>query len=209
MSRTVVDSVLALAGIFQAAALVKQVACEGRVDEDDFATCVHSIFQVNPESTEVVYGGRQRLVRGLRLLCEQFGDGDKRQGFDITRYVISVMHLERKLARRPDLLDALARGIERVRAQAEHFSPTHENVVAALAQLYVDTISTLTPRIIVQGEQGHLAIPANAERVRTLLLAAIRSAVLWRQCGGSRWQLIFQRRRVYNTARQLLSGGEE
>lgn len=205
MSRTPADATLALAGVFQAAALVKQVACEGRVDEADFETCIRSIFEVNPETTEAVYGGRFRVARGLRLLSEQLGEGDKRHNLDVTRYVIAILYLERKLAKRRDLLKTLAEGIERVREQAAHFSFSHENVIAALADLYVNTISTLTPRIIVQGEHGHLSNPANAARVRALLLAAIRSAVLWRQCGGSRWQLIFQRRKLYQTARQLLA----
>ena len=205
MPRSMVDRTLALAGIFQAATLVRQVACEGRVDEAAFATCVQSIFEVNPASTEAVFGGRLNLALGLRMLCEQFGNGDKKAYFDVTRYVIAVMHLERKLARRPDLLKALAEGIERARAQAAHFSATHENVIAALADLYVNTISTLTPRIMVQGEHGYLSVPANANKVRVLLLAAMRAAVLWRQCGGRRWQLIFRRGQVYHSAKQLLT----
>ncbi|MFQ5488876.1 MAG: high frequency lysogenization protein HflD [Gammaproteobacteria bacterium] len=199
------DSTLALAGVFQAAALVKQVACEGRIAEDAFETSIHSIFEVNPETTEAVFGGRLKLASGLRIVCEQFGDGDKKGHLDITKYVISIMHLERKLAKHPELLGTLAEGIERVRGQAAHFSPTHGNVIAALADLYVNTISTLTPRIMVQGEHGYLSAPANANKVRVLLLAAMRAAVLWRQCGGSRWQLIFRRRQVYNAAKQLLT----
>jgi len=205
MPRSMADSTLALAGVFQAAALVKQVACEGRADEDAFETCIHSIFEVNPESTEAVFGGRFKLAGGLRILCEQFGDGDKKAHFDITKYVISIMHLERKLAKRRELLTALADGIERVRGQADHFSTTHENIIAALADLYVNTISTLTPRIMVQGEHSYLSAPANANKVRVLLLAMMRAVVLWRQCGGSRWQLIFRRRQVYNTAKRLLT----
>src|SRR3569623_1381139 len=56
----------------------------------------------------------------------------------------------------------------------------------------------------VIGAQGLLSLPDVANKVRTLLLAAIRSAVLWRQCGGNRWQLIFGRRKIIDTARALL-----
>ncbi len=204
MAREMADSVLALAGVFQACALVRQVACEGRVDPADFETCMHSIFEVQPESTEAVYGGRGHLMRGLRLVREQFASEARKEGLELTRYVIAVLHLERKLAKRKDLLQTLAQEIERIRSQVELFSLVHDNVVAALADLYVRTISTMTPRIIVQGEGGHLAVPENAARVRALLLAAIRSAVLWRQCGGSRWQLLWQRRGICETARRLM-----
>ena len=32
--------------------------------------------------------------------------------------------------------------------------------------------------------------------IRALLLAALRSAVLWRQCGGSLWDFVFRRREM-------------
>jgi len=114
------------------------------------------------------------------------------------------MHLERKLAKKPDMLKTIAQGIEKAREQARHFSSTHENVVANLADLYVNTISTLPPRIIVNGEHGYLSDPENANKVRALLLAAIRSAVLWRQCGGMRLQLLLNRRKIIEEAEKIL-----
>jgi high frequency lysogenization protein len=47
---------------------------------------------------------------------------------------------------------------------------------------------------MVNGEHNHLSNPDNANKIRALLLAAIRSAVLWDQCGGSRWQIMFNRK---------------
>ena len=46
--------------------------------------------------------------------------------------------------------------------------------------------------------------PRNAERIRALLLAGIRSATLWRQLGGNRWQLFFSRRKILKDAYALL-----
>jgi high frequency lysogenization protein len=59
-------------------------------------------------------------------------------------------------------------------------------------------------RIQVSGSPQILQRDENAEKVRALLLAGIRSAVLWRQSGGRRWQLIFNRRKVIHHARDLL-----
>ena len=53
------------------------------------------------------------------------------------------------------------------------------------------------------GDPNVLQREENAARVRALLLAGIRSAVLWRQTGGRRWQLIFRRRKVATIAREL------
>ncbi len=45
----------------------------------------------------------------------------------------------------------------------------------------------------------HLQQTDNAAKIRALLLAGIRSARLWRQLGGHRWQLIFSRRKLLAT----------
>jgi high frequency lysogenization protein len=41
--------------------------------------------------------------------------------------------------------------------------------------------------------------------VRALLLAGMRAAVLWHQCGGSRLKLIIQRRPLLECAKGLLA----
>ena len=43
----------------------------------------------------------------------------------------------------------------------------------------------------------------NAAAIRALLLAGVRSALFWRQLGGRRWQLLFFRNRLSNTASLL------
>ena len=64
-------------------------------------------------------------------------------------------------------------------------------------------ISDLKPRIMVAGEQNYLLNTDTAARVRTLLLAGIRAAVLWRQLGGSKWKLLLSRKRYVSVARNL------
>ena len=122
----------------------------------------------------------------------------------IAKYVAGVMVLERRLNSAPHILEKIADGIERARNQIEHFSLLHDNVIAGLANTYSQTISTLKPRIMVQGEHVYISNPNNANRIRALLLAAIRATVLWRQCGGTRWQLLFQRQSIVNEAKRLM-----
>ena len=123
----------------------------------------------------------------------------------ITKYAIGVMVLEKQLSKNQNMLNELSSGIELAKNQSEHFSITHENVIANLADLYTKTISTLRPRIMVEGEQAHISNPNHANKIRALLLSAIRSVVLWRQCGGTRWQLILQRKKIIDTANELLA----
>tara|TARA_B110000196_G_C20719935_1_gene463707 strand:- start:184 stop:600 length:417 start_codon:yes stop_codon:yes gene_type:complete len=72
-----------------------------------------------------------------------------------------------------------------------------------LATLYQDTISTLSHRIQVHGQEDYLQNDYVSNRVRSLLLAGIRSAVLWHQLGGRRWRLILYRKRLQETASAL------
>ncbi len=80
---------------------------------------------------------------------------------------------------------------------------THENVIAGLADIYTDTISTFSFRIQVMGEYQFLQQTRIANQIRTLLFAGVRSAVLWRQLGGNRLKAIYQRTAILETARSL------
>ncbi len=207
MSSSHTDRTLALAGIIQATHLVQQIAKHGTVsDNEAFEASIASIFKIDAESTEVVYGGSKGVSTGLKFLRMQLSNQSATRDLELTKYVINVMHLERQLAKRGDMLERIAEGIEKARTQAEYFSALHVNVIANLAGVYSDTISTLTPRIIVNGEQRFLDNPDNANKIRALLLAAIRSAVLWRQLGGGRFKLLFERGAMLRGIDEMLKG---
>lgn len=193
MAYTDKDRVLALAGIFQACRLVQQAARKNMVDNEALEASLVSIVNVNADTTAAVYGGTQGLRLGLRTLQEQLDKGAVPRDLELARYVVSVMHLERQLGRNPQMLERIGAGVAGTEHKRETHAITHPEVISQLAEIYSDTISTLTPRIIVQGEQGYLSNPETAAKVRALLLAAIRSAWLWRQVGGRRWQLVFGR----------------
>lgn len=203
MARTLTDATLALAGVFQATWLVREIAHHGTIPSNQLEVSIRSLFVTDPPDTESVYGGRAELGSGLKLLRDQLGGDTRKADLEITKYVVALLHLERKLIANPQMLQQMSEGLTRIKGQVEHFSYTHENVIAAIADLYVNTVSTLTPRIIVSGQHGHLTNPANANKVRALLLAAIRSVVLWRQCGGNRFQLLFKRKQVVAEAQRL------
>ena len=204
MKHTQEDRTLALAGVFQATALVKNIAATGSVDKHDFEICIRSIFETDPESVEAVYGQVEYLRTGLTTLIEQLGEKSTQRDIDIARYVISLLHLQRKLSKNKPILDNVANGIERARRQTEHFHVTHENVIANLADIYSTTISQIPPKIMVSGESRFLSDTEQANKIRALLLAGMRSAVLWAQLGGNRWQILLRRRRFSQEAERIL-----
>jgi high frequency lysogenization protein len=77
-------------------------------------------------------------------------------------------------------------------------------VIGNLADTYKQTLSTLSFRIKVAGNPQILQNSHNANKVRALLLAGIRAAILWRQVGGRRWHLLFNRKRYIKDAQGLL-----
>ena len=205
MSKSTTDKTLALAGVCQAAVLVAQTARTGMVEQSAMETMVRSLLVRDPEATVDVYGDLSALRIGLETLRNQLGRDNSQRDIDVLRYVFAMLQLERRLNKRRDLLNTVAEGLDKVERQLNHFHLTHDTILAALADIYLNTISTLTPRIMVSGEHGHLQNENNANRVRALLLSGIRSAVLWSQCGGGRLQLLFRRNLFVTEARHLLA----
>lgn len=195
---------LALAGVVQAAAMAKQLAWKGTTNQDEFATAIYSIFQTHAPTAPAVYGEGRKVLTGLNTLKKLLGEGKGPKDVEIARYTMALIILERMLLKNPKMLNILQRGIDRARAQALHFSNTHENVVANLAGVYTDTISTFKYRIHVNGDPTYLAQNGTVNKIRTVLLSGIRSAVLWRQMGGSRWQLAFGKKTILQDVQALL-----
>lgn len=197
------NNTIALAGIFQASELVRQIARQGMLDQAPFEASIQSVLKINADSIMDVYGGLGGIKTGLQVLCQQLGNETKRN-IEVMQYVLGVVFLERKLAKRQDMLAKIRIGIETAVAETEIYAATHPQVVEQLANLYTQTLSTFDYRIKVSGEQRFLENPHNADKIRALLLAGIRSAVLWRQKGGKRLQFIFSRAKILRTAQDLL-----
>jgi high frequency lysogenization protein len=197
------DRALALAGMVQSIELVLQVANDGRGDEQVLETALDSVFRLESDSTIAVYGSVDGVRRGLQCLRAMI-DGSGTANPAIGKIAFTVLQVERRLARSPDLLRTIGDGITDISRQREHFSSTHPAVINRLGELYSQTISRLTPRVLVQGNPAQLSQTAVVSQIRAVLLAAIRSAVLWRQNGGSWWDLLLRRRQIAEAAAELL-----
>lgn len=196
------DRAIALAGLFQACHQVQQVARRGLADADAFNANIHSLFQIDTEQVVEVYGELSQIAPGLRLAHRQLSGAEPRDN-ELTRYLLSLIQLERKLSADSERLQRISQGIETTAERLTHFPPTHSNILSALADLYAENLSTMQPRIMVSGEPLYLQNPDNVSRIRTLLLSGIRSAMLWRQVGGRRRQLLFSRQRVTAALKRL------
>jgi high frequency lysogenization protein len=210
MSQSLRDKSLALAGMFQAAYLVQEIARTGVMDTAAFEVSVNSLFKIDAATTEEVYGSIPKDLRlGLQVLRDHLQSGKKQaKDLELVRYVLNLIMLEKRLSSNPKVMEKVGIGIEHAQRQAEHLSATHNHVIGNLADLYANTISTLGPRIMVNGEAVHLREPEKVACIRALLLAGIRSAVLWRQKGGRRWEIVLRRSKYVNMVNKILSEAE-
>lgn len=198
------EQAMALAGVIRAAVLVDDVGRYGLLADTDLQSCVKSLFVTDPVQARDIFGELASLKKGINAMITLFSNAGNDSDVNLMRYTVSMLYLERRLSNHKEMLQRLSHGIDTAKRQAEHYTDTHPNVIANLAGLYSDTISEVGPRIMVSGEEHHLAIPDNANRIRTLLLSGIRSAVLWRQIGGRRWHLLFSRKKYLTAAEELL-----
>lgn len=188
------DRVLALGGMLQALAQVRRIADTGQSESTPVQVALDSVFRIDAADTESVYGDAASLRTGLRLLREYLANTNRDEA--LGKLGLSVLHLERRFSREPGIASQVGDGIRGLSAPAERLGSAHPDVVAGLGSLYADTVSTLRPRVMVQGNPHYLGQSGVVAEIRALLLAALRSAVLWRQMGGSLWDFVFRRREM-------------
>jgi high frequency lysogenization protein len=194
---------LALAGVAQAARLVDQVSKTGSYPIEFLEPSIHSLFEFDAPDVSVIYGGIPGVRLGLNNLSAMLGNRQAPEHRDVTRYVFSLLYLERKFAGSPEMMSVVRSRLEHASFRAEHFAGHVNDICHSVSGIYQDTLSKLRFRIKVTGSAQHLQDEKNADIIRALLLAGIRSAFLWRQLGGRRWRLLFQRKRILQTSQQL------
>jgi len=210
MTSSLEDRTLALAGIFQTATLVHKLATTGFADEPATRVSIDSLFKIDVEDVPSVFAGTEGASVGLRTLAGFAGSDKDEANLAILAYVFSLMHLTHKILNRPKLLEQLTVLIKSVQRQKDYFESTQQDesinstLLARFADIYSETISTLQPRIIVKGSPDYLQRDDIVIRIRCLLLAGVRAAVLWEQLGGGRIQFLFKRKQFASMAEQLL-----
>jgi high frequency lysogenization protein len=210
---------IALAAVAQCATLVHRVATTGELPQPELRACINPLFATNPDDFSDIYPHLGELSLGLRTLQSIFGAERDPQNNEVVRYTLGMLLLRNRLTADAGMQNQLRERLAQIPALEPLPEPDSEQFEAAeaaqlgtirqLAGLYQDTISTLSYRIQVQGKVEHLKSEAVANQIRALLLAGIRSAVLWYQLGGRRWRLLLYRKRIHESAgnirRKLLS----
>lgn len=196
--------VTALAGMALSGTAVQQIARSGQVQQAGISdTLIESVLNLNPSSTEDVYGSVAALSPGLRVLFQQLSNS-KPNDFELTQYMVGMVHLARRLLSQPAQMQALGQQLEQVSRQYHEFGFERYRIVQSLASIYRERLSPLGRPIRINGNQRFLSDASNQHQIRALLLAGVRSAVLWQQVGGKRRHFLLSRQRMLNEVKNLL-----
>ena len=198
------ERTLALAGIFQATELVRQAANHGTWSGYAASSCLHSLFQLESDSIAEIYGGIARMKLGVETTLAVL-QGDSRYTESL-RYAVSLLQIEKKFRKSRKFQDTVGSRLEDIASEGLELEQHEREDLQAheISKLYTDTVSKLTPRIIVSGRPQYLKSERTVDWVRTLLMAGLRSATLWNQLGGGRFELMFGRKKIIREAESLL-----
>lgn len=199
------DRALALAGVFNAATLVDEVAYRREPDAATLDAALAPLFRFDAPDTAAVFGGVAPLRPGLEALVRAFGTPHNAGDELVARYALGLLHFERLYSGDPAMQGELKTLLRRAQLQADATGAAGDTAVATLAEGWSNTLGQIRPRIMVNGEPERLRETRNVTLIRALLLAGLRSAVLWRQLGGSRWSLLFGRGVLSRAAERLLA----
>ncbi len=203
MLKSIRNQTIAMAGVSQAVYLVQQLAKRGIAETSTIESSISSVLRIDADNVDDVFGGLGGIAMGLRKLGRQLLSSNTMDP-EQARYAAVLVFLEKKLMQDHGMVKKLRVGVEKAAAIAENRPVLDDAVIGALAETYQGTVSQLSPKIMVNGEQIHLTNLENANRIRALLLAGIRSVVLWKQCGGSRFKFFFTRGKILAQTQQLL-----
>ena len=195
------NETISLGAIYQACNEIKKIAWQGEINNNIIEPLINSVYQTTSEDIEDVFISTKRLNSGLDFLRRQLvGDAFSRDG-EVSRYFEAIGILVKNMNKKDEVLNKLR--IELTKQSMPIKEDNLDQHAVLLSELYLSTISTVEPRIIVNGDNKYLTDKKNAAMIRSLLLCAIRSFILWQQSGGSKFRIFIFKKKIAELAIKL------
>jgi high frequency lysogenization protein len=190
------NQIIALSGIFQSCYLVRNLSRYGLITEQNLKNNIQILFNQNTENIMDLYGSIESLHQGINSIKNLLASEHKEKLSETLRYAIGVMHLAKKLQKDKRMLMMIKKRLEITAKQIEHFSITHPNIIASISKIYQDSFGKFFFRINVNGNFEYLKQDQIVYQIRCLLFSGVRSAMLFHQMGGRRYQLILNKKHI-------------
>ncbi len=182
---------MSFAAVCEAAAIAEQIA-EARRDRPP-AHLLGAVFSQEESDVEAIFQPRTAFLAGLEHGASLLS-GDLKSA-NVARYTVQLLKLAGSLQKNAETIARLRQLLDT--------TPAHQQDSHRAAEIYTETLSRLSPTIVVHGTGTRLQQPGVADAIRATLLAGVRFAVLWQQSGGRQWQLLLQRKRVLKTINDM------
>ena len=212
--------IICFAAICQSVGQISTLAHKGTWDEESSRIAIRALAVDSPNSIDEIYP-LEKLQSGFKFFFETFeSNRTDAQMIDQSRMVMYIIHLgtsfyKQLIVKSPlakifsmqkvpkDVLDMLDQALNKSRQYG--YSPTSNENVANIAEVYTAKISKITASSFkIYGNACYLKQQVIQDRIRTLIFAAIRAVILWRQLGGKGRDLLFNRKKMFTCAHQLL-----
>lgn len=219
------NKALALAAVFQATQLTHMTAISGRQSIGEsgnfyFEQLIKASLNIRPsenQSSQTLdfFHQLSDISLGLKTLessiTQPFTPTPKSKIPKLSSaklpmsYAMSLLALEKKVYSNPKFVEIIENSQQKILKQLSFFDQdyAHPSIVANLAQTYVDTAGQINPRILVRGNAEAFKDPAHTNRIRACLFTGLQMAHLWRQLGGSSWNMIFSKRKLLRDIQDL------
>ena len=195
------NETISLGAIYQACNEIKKIAWQGEVNNNIIEPLINSVYKTTSEEIEDVFISIKRLNSGLDFLRRQLvGDAFSRDG-EVSRYFEAIGILVKNMNKKDEVFNKLR--LELTKQSMPIKEDNLDQHALFLSELYLSTISTVEPRIIVNGDNMYLTDKKNAAMIRSLLLCAIRSYILWQQSGGSKFRIFIFKKKIAELAVKL------
>lgn len=192
------DQALALAGVAQFALYAHELGADGRNEPERIEAARYAIFCTDPDSAIDVFGDLSNVGDGMAFLKGQLaGKRPDAKAAVIARYIGQLLRLSGSLLKNEAALSQIRGAIDRARlAEAV-------DVPGILDDAYRKSVSPIKPQIMLHGHPTYLGNEAIQAQARMHLLAAVRCAILWRQCGGGFLTLFLRRKALLKSIENI------
>tara|TARA_Y100000766_G_scaffold3670_1_gene2833 strand:- start:2609 stop:3229 length:621 start_codon:yes stop_codon:yes gene_type:complete len=191
-----------LAALYQSCNAISRIAWEGKYEEKEFLPLIKSILDVDSDDPLAIYQKPTSLRSGFEFLKKQVVDDIFTRSSETRRYISSIKDLVKRINTSSIIDEQFKKRIDRL--NETEYEKNTDDTVLKIGQLYRDTFSKLEPRIVISGDNQYLKEDLNAARIRTALMAAIRSVYLWKSCNGSNFKFFLFRKRYIKRIREII-----
>ena len=199
---TIDQQLYSLAALYQSCNAISRIAWEGQYDEKEFLPLIKSILDVDSDDPLIIYQQPISLKSGFQFLKKQVVDDIFTRSSETRRYISSIKDLVKRINTSNIIDEQFRKRIDRI--NENEYEKNTDNIVLEIGQLYKDTFSQLEPRIVISGDNQYLKQDLNAARIRTALMAAIRSVYLWKSCNGSDLKFFLFKKRYVSRIREII-----